>query len=101
MQLVKHESILHLIERLKLIIDFNVVKLIDYWEGDLCAIGLINGNNMVYISTWAYIEEETLMYDFDLEILEEKQRDTINVVKKGRNVSEAELVDEIRVFLGV
>ena len=101
MQLVKHESILDLIERLKLIIDFNGVKLIDYWEAELCAIGLNNGNNMVYISTWAYIEEETLMYDFDLEILEEKQRDTINVVKKGRNVSEAELVDEIRVFLGV
>jgi len=101
MQLVKHESILDLIERLKLIIDFNVVKLIDNWEADLCAIGLINGNNMVYISTWAYIEEETLMYDFDLEILDEKQIDTIHVVKKGRNVSEAELVDEIRVFLGV
>lgn len=97
----KDITILKLIERLKLIINFSLLKVVDYWEADLCAIGLMKGNKLVYISTFNYIENEELMYDFDLEIIEENDKEKISVLKVGRNVSENDLVDEIKLFLDV
>ncbi len=66
----KDITILKLIERLKLTINFNLVEVVDYWEADLCAIGLIKGNKLIYISTFNYLGKQELMYDFDLEIID-------------------------------
>lgn len=97
----KDITILKLIERLKLIINFSLLKVVDYWEADLCAIGLMKGNKVVYISTFNYTENEDLTYDFDLEIIDENDKEKISVLKVGRNVSENDLVDEIKLFLDV
>lgn len=95
----KDITILKLIERLKLIINFSLLKVVDYWEADLCAIGLMKGNKLVYISTFNYAENEELMCDFDLEIIDGRNNKKLDVVKIGRSVSEAELVKEIKLFL--
>lgn len=97
----KDVTILKLIERLKLIINFTLLKVVDYWEVDLCAIGLAKGNKLVYISTFNYVDGEELMYDFDLEIFDENNEEKISVVKARRGASEEELVDDIKLFLGV
>lgn len=97
----KDITILKLIERLKLIINFSLLKVVDYWKADLCAIGLTKGNKLVYISTFNYAENEELTYDFDLEIIDENDKEKISVVKIGRNVSEDELVNEVQLFLDV
>ncbi|WP_126974486.1 hypothetical protein [Gynurincola endophyticus] len=97
----KDITILKLIESLKLIINFSLLKVVDYWEADLCAIGLMKGNKLVYISTFNYAQNEDLMYDFDLETIDEDDKEEFNVVRVGRNVSEAELVSEIKLFLDV
>lgn len=97
----KDITILEFIERLKLIINFTLLEVVDYWEADLCAIGLIRGNKLVYISTFNNVENEESMYDFDLEIIDESDKEKFDVVKVGSNISEAELVCEIKLFLDV
>lgn len=97
----KDITILKFIERLKLIINFTLIKIVDYWDADLCAIGFTKGNKLVYISTFNYAENSELMYDFDLEIIDENDKEKISVIKVGRNVSEDELVNEIKLFLEV
>jgi hypothetical protein len=97
----KDITILKFIERLKLIINFTLLEVVDYWEADLCAIGLLRGNKLVYISTFNNVENEESMYDFDLEIIDESDKEKFDVVKVGRNISEAELVCEIKLFLDV
>lgn len=97
----KDITILSFIEKLKLVINFTLVDVVDYWEADLCAIGLRRDNRLVYISTFNYVDDNKGNYDFDLEITEGNRLGKLDIVKTGRNVSEAELIDEIKLFLGV
>ena len=39
--MVKDNIIMSFMTRLKSIIDFNLVEIVDYWDGDLLAIGII------------------------------------------------------------
>lgn len=94
----KDITILKLIEKLKLVINFTLIEVVDYWEADLCAVGLKNGNKLVYISTYNYTENEDVRYDFELEIIDQTNKEKINVIGFGRNISEAELVNEIKLF---
>ena len=43
--MVKDNIIMSFITRLKSIIDFNLVEIVDYWDGDLLAIGIKRGNS--------------------------------------------------------
>lgn len=97
----KDITIIGLLDRLKLIIDFSQLQIVDYWEADLCAIGLKDRNRLIYISTFNYLEEKELKYDFDFEILEKGKNQLMKVVKEGRSVSEKELIKEIKLFLSV
>ena len=97
----KDITILKFIERLKLIINFSLLEIVDYWEADLFAIGLIKGNKLVYISTFKNVKNEKVLYDFDLEIIDENDKEKYNVIRIGRNISEAELFSEIKLFLDV
>lgn len=99
--MIKDITIVKLIERLKLNINFTLLEIVDYWEADLCAIGLKKGNRLVYISTFNHVENEEANYDFDLEIIDDDNKEKLNVIKERRNVSEAELVDEVKLFLSV
>ena len=101
----KEETILKLIEKLHKIIDFPLFENIDYWEADLCAIGLKRGNKLVYISTWNYVSKKyknnEISYDFDFEIIDESNIEKINVARIGRNISETELINEVKLFLEI
>ena len=98
MKIIKDKTILDFIERLKVEIDFNEVELIDYWKADLCAIGIKKRDKLVYISTHAYINKESIRYDFDLEILSLVDDSNLEVFKRGRKVSEKELICELKTF---
>lgn len=93
--------ILKFIERLKLIINFILFEVVDYWVVDFCVVGLIKGNKLVYILIFNYVENEELMYDFDLEIIDENDKEKFKVIREGRNVLEVEFVNEIKLFLDV
>ena len=95
----KHISITRLLERLKLEIDFDAIDLVDYWEADLCAIGLKKGNRLIYISTFNYLSSKEPWFDVGFEILDGMATENLKAVNTGRNVSEAELINEIRVYL--
>ncbi|MCG2613441.1 hypothetical protein LZZ85_04080 [Terrimonas sp. NA20] len=97
----KDTTILKLIEQLRSLIDFNLMTIIDYWEGDLCAIGLTKGDRLVYISTIAHLDSSVPKYDFDLEISTGSRPDQFIVSKKGRGVLLVELVQEIKLFLAI
>ena len=51
---------------------------------------------MIYISTYNYIENESIRYDFDFEIINENK---LEVIKERRGVTEKELLNEINIFL--
>ncbi len=87
-------------ERLSLAIDFSSLEVVDFWEADLCAIGLKKNNRLVYISTYNITKNDRSGYDFDLETIEEGS-DGFNVVRGGRNVSEIQLINEIKMFLEI
>lgn len=95
----KDITILNFIERLRFRINFSAIKIVDFWESDLCSIGIMKENKLIYISTFNYVDDEKLMYDFDLEILDKDDNENINVVKEGRNIGEEELMHEIKIFL--
>jgi hypothetical protein len=96
----KDKSIINLIERLKLIINFSLVQIVDYWEADLCAIGLKKDDKLIYISTYSY-DVNNMKYDYDLEIINKEREDNINVIKEVRSVSENKLVKDIKSFLEI
>lgn len=94
----KDITIINLIGKLKDIIDFSLLEIVDYWEADLCAIGIKKENKMIYISTYNYASNSPITYDFDLELT---GSDEINVIKQGRNVSQSLLIDEIKLFFNI
>lgn len=91
----KDITVINLITTLKDRIDFSLLEIIDYWEADLCAIGIRKNNKIVYISTFNYINDSAIRYDFDLELIDGEQ---INIIKQGRNVSQSLLVTEMELF---
>lgn len=99
--LTKDKTIFELLEKLKLQTNFEKTEIIDYWDGDLCAIGIKNGIRMVYINTFHLYENRIDGYDYDLEILNEQEPDNLNVIKEGRFVTEAVLITEIKAFLEI
>lgn len=99
--MIKHKTIFDLIDNFKLKTDFDKVEIIDYWDGDLCAIGIKRNNLLVYISTYNFSEGKVNGYDYDFELLNEKQIDNLNVIKEVRNATERELIDDLKTFLGV
>ncbi|RAI99843.1 hypothetical protein LX64_04396 [Chitinophaga skermanii] len=101
MQLEKHITILNFIETLKLSVNFDQVQIVDYWDADLCAIGFVRENRMVYITNYLYLDNIILHYDYDLEILDPIQIDKLHVIKEGRKVTEEELINVIKLFLNV
>ena len=97
----KDKTILKLIEKLRAKINFTQLEIVDYWEADRCAIGFKKENRLVYISTYNYVENNKSIYDFDFETIDENINENVTVVRIGRNVSEAELINEVKLFLEV
>ena len=83
-------------KNLKNTLDTSQVEVIDPWEADTCAIGIKKKNKLIYISTYNYFENEPIRYDFDFEIINENK---LEVIKERRNITEKELLNEIKFFL--
>lgn len=95
----KDKTITDIIKRLRTEISFDLLEVVDYWDADLCAIGLKRDNKMVYISTYNHTEKTEACYDFDLEIIDQTNAEKLNIVLAGRNVSAKELIEAIKQFL--
>ncbi|VAW74783.1 hypothetical protein MNBD_GAMMA12-3403 [hydrothermal vent metagenome] len=83
----KDESITRLIEWITSIFGSDLIEIIDYWEGDLCAIGIrrkgIDGK-LLYISTFGKVDSQ---YDFECEEHCGSDNTDYDVVDKGENVT--------------
>ena len=99
--MIKDKTIVDLIDKLRLATNFAEAEIVDYWDGDLCAIGIKRHRRLVYISTFDLSQGKVNGYDYDLELLDEKLVDKLNIVKEGRNVTEEKLIAEIKLFLRV
>ena len=97
--MIKDKTILDLIQKLKSKLDFNLLEIVDYWPSDLCAIGLQKGNKLVYISSFNSLHKDEVKYDYDLELYDKK--DDVVIIKEGREITEKELIKEIKKFLEI
>ena len=93
---MKDITIENFLKNLKTALDTSQVEVIDLWEADTCAIGIKKKNKMIYISTYNYIENKLIRYDFDFEII---NKNKLEVIKERRGVTEKELLNEINIFL--
>ena len=91
----KDATVLELLDRLRSVLDFDLVEIVDYWDADLCAIGLKTGNRLVYINTF----NSDATYDYYLELLDPHNKESYNVINKGRGVSETVLTSVIKEYL--
>ena len=91
----KDTTVLELLDRLKSVLDFDLIEIVDYWEADLCAIGLKTGNKLVYINTF----NPNGTYDYDLELLDPHNKESYKVINEGQGVSEALLTSVIKEYL--
>ena len=96
--ILKDTTIIMFITKLKTIISFDSIEIVDYWDADICAIGLKKDNKLVYISTYNYVNDKIIRYDFDFEIVDGINNKTTSIVKNGINISETELIAEIKLF---
>ncbi|MDR1199319.1 MAG: hypothetical protein LBK94_09995 [Prevotellaceae bacterium] len=95
----KDKTIIAFIKKIKTDISLNSLETVDYWDADMCAIGLKKDNKLVYISTYNYVNAKIIKYDFDFEIIDNINYETIKIIKNGINISESELISEIKLFL--
>ncbi|HEY8897256.1 MAG TPA: hypothetical protein VIM79_20675 [Niastella sp.] len=95
----KHKTLIALLKKLESKSDFSKVEFVDHWDGDLCAIGFKRGSRLVYLSSWNFADGVTKGYDCDFELINDS--DKLNVLKEARDVSEDELIADIKAFLEI
>lgn len=95
----KDNSIIELIKNLEILFEPGKFEMVDYWDADLCAIGLLQGKKLVYICSFAYASEGIIKYDYDFEIRDKKIHDETEVIKRVRGVSTQALIEDVRDFL--
>lgn len=81
-------------------IEENEIKIVDYWEGDLCAIGLKKDNKVVYISTYnfRFNKPDKMKYYVDFETIDINTLETLEVVKTLDKINEENLLNEVASF---
>jgi hypothetical protein len=91
----KHKTIEALLDKVGLSVNIDLVEIVDYWEADLCAIGIRRVNKLVYISNYNYLNEKQVRFDYDFELIAEDYNKGI-VLKEGRNVTDDELITDLK-----
>ncbi|RYD53609.1 MAG: hypothetical protein EOP52_05605 [Sphingobacteriales bacterium] len=97
--MIKDKSIKKIVKKLRVLDSGSLLEFVDYWDGDLCAIGFKRNDKLVYVSTCNYLKEKPLRYDVDLEILDPNRIDEIDVIQELRGIGDQELFDLIKAFL--
>ena len=95
--MTKDPSIKEMIMRLDL--NANGWCAVDYWESDLCAIGIARSDDysrLVYISTY---NRGSDMYDYECEAQSEEDENDYSVVESGLNVDFDTLQQVIKRYL--
>ena len=88
----------NLLIKLKGNLDFNLIEIVDYWDADLCAIGIKKGDKLIYISNYNYVDSKELKFDYDFEIINKREITKLQVVNKFRDKLEIELLNDIKMF---
>ena len=96
----KHKTIEALLDKVSLSVNLDLVEIVDYWEADLCAIGIRRENKLVYISNYNYFNEKQIRFDYDFELIAEANNKGI-VLKEGRNVNDDELINDLKKILDI
>jgi len=81
-------------------IEENETKIVDYWEGDLSAIGLKKDNKVVYISTYnfRFYKPDKMKYYVDFETIDINTLETLEKVKTLDKTDEENLLNEVVFF---
>lgn len=76
-------------------------KILDFWEDDLCAIGLKNLNKVVYISSWENRTNsiDKMLYYVEFEKIDNRTLETELLVKKFTEIDLNDLIVEMNKFL--
>jgi len=93
----KDKSVTDFLGRLELAADLTMVQFVDYWDADLCAIGVKRENRLVYISTFNL----EYKYYYELELLDENEVDKYTVLQRGDDVAENVLISVVKEFLNI
>jgi hypothetical protein len=93
----KDKSVTDFLGRLQLATDLTLVQFVDYWDADLCAIGIKRGNRLVYISTFDVVYK----YYYELELLDENELGKYTVLQRGDGVDENVLISIVKEFLKI
>jgi hypothetical protein len=96
----KHKTIVTLLDKISLSVNLDLVEIVDYWNADLCAIGIRKENKLVYISNYNYLNKKQIRFDYDFELIAEADNRGI-VFKEGRNVTDDDLITDLRNFLAI
>lgn len=78
----------------------NDLYLIDFWEDDLCAIGLKKDNKVAHISTWDYQSNDMsdMKYYVDFELIDATSLETLFTEKEFNEIKEKDLIKELQLF---
>lgn len=97
----KDKSILNILNKLKYLLDSNVIEIKDYWDSDLSAIGLKNGNRLIYICSYNSKNDDNPSYYYELELLNDLEKDNYIVLEEGNDIPEMEMIKKIKNLLKI
>lgn len=93
----KDKTIIDLVNNIKLYSNIEDLDPIDYWDADLCAIGLVKEKKLVYISTFGFLNEIIPKYYYEFELLTDII-DDFTVVRTADGVTFNELIADMSSF---
>lgn len=70
-------------------------NLVNYWDGDLFAIGIQIKDRLIYILTFNHRNKHTQLYDYEVERTD-TNGETMELLKEASGVSQEEIIGMIR-----
>ena len=98
MTVTKDKSILDLLKKIDL--ENRGWKIVDYWEGDLCAIGIVavkNSRRLVYVSTYG---KNASCYNYECEVPQGLSLEEYATLGSGEDVDFATLLKVMEKHFG-
>ena len=98
MNVEKDQTIMDFMDRLAKQINMDDIEMVDYWDGDLCAMGFKIEHKVVYVSTWNMVSRSYLGYYYSFEYYIDFL-DEIHTIEEHEDVAEEVLIAGIKRFL--